>query len=265
MMSFLESFLNKGYFFLLTASPKAAPVENVGAAALEGSKAPVDLSFFALFLQADLVVKSVMLILIFASIWSWAIIFDKWTLLRRISSQTRSFEKNFWSGNSLENYYERVKGRETHPMALVFISAMQEWMNRSIRAQGTDNHLKIGLKERIYQTMQVTTNKAIDSMEKNLVFLATLGSTGTFIGLFGTVWGIMVSFQSIGASQSTSLAVVAPGIAEALLATVFGLAAAIPAMFFYNKFTTEVNRISSSLEDFSMELGSIMSKELDAR
>lgn len=245
------------------AQVKAAPVENVAAQALAGSHGAADLSFLGLFMQADMVVKAVMVLLLLASIWSWAIIFDKWITLKSLSAKTKAFEKNFWSGQSLENLYERIKGRENHPMALVFLSAMHEWMNRSSRQMATDSQLRIGLKERIMQSMQVATNKSIDKIEKNLNFLATVGTSATFVGLFGTVWGIMVSFQSIAISKNTTLAVVAPGIAEALLATAVGLIAAIPAMVFYNKFASEVNRLASQLEDFSIELGTIMSKELD--
>jgi biopolymer transport protein TolQ len=148
-------------------------------------------------------------------------------------------------------------------MALVFASAMQEWQTRNVKDMSGNHNLRASTKERIYQAMQVASSKSIDKLEKNLTFLATVGSSAPFIGLFGTVWGIMVSFQSIAISKNTTLAVVAPGIAEALLATAFGLAAAIPAVIFYNKFAGELNRVSSNLEDFSNELGAIISRELD--
>jgi biopolymer transport protein TolQ len=249
--------------FSINAAIKAAPTENITSQVIEGSQAASDLSIIGLFLQADTVVKCVMFMLILASIWSWAIIFDKWILLKSINTNTKNFEKKFWSGQSLENLYEKVKGKENHPIANVFISAMNEWQNRSHRDIIVNTHLRTGTKERIYQSMQVSTNKALNKLEKNLSFLATVGSSAPFIGLFGTVWGIMVSFQSIAISKNTTLAVVAPGIAEALLATAFGLAAAIPAVIFYNKFAYEVNRLSNTLEDFASELGAIMSKELD--
>lgn len=245
------------------ATIKAAPVESIAAAAIEGSQAASDLSFWGLFMQADMVVKAVMLMLMMASIWSWAIIFDKWFSLKSVTLKTRGFEKSFWSGQSLEDLYEKIKGKETHPIAMVFSSAMHEWQNRNVRDLPGNSDLRAGTKERIMQTMQVAANKSIDKLDKNLSFLATVGSSAPFIGLFGTVWGIMVSFQSIAISKNTTLAVVAPGIAEALLATAFGLAAAIPAVIFYNKFSSEVNRLSSSIEDFSSELGAIMGKELD--
>lgn len=249
---------------LSLAAITAAPIEQVSASVLEGTQAVGDLSIIGLVMQADAIVKGVMLLLLLSSIWSWAIIFDKWFTYRSIKSKTRLFEKSFWSGQSLENLFERVRGRETHPLALVFASAMQEWQSRNIRDLSANSNLRAGTKERIYQAMQVASSKSLEGMESNLGFLATVGSSATFIGLFGTVWGIMVSFQSIAVTKNTTLAVVAPGIAEALLATAFGLAAAIPAMIFYNKFATEVNKVTNQLDDFSNELGAIISKELDA-
>lgn len=241
----------------------AAPVDSVSSLALEGSTTTFDISFFGLIMQADGVVKLVMLLLLLASIWSWAIIFDKWFTLKGLRAQIKNFEKAFWSSNSLESLFERIKGRETHPAALIFVSAMQEWQGRNLKEMTFNSDLRAGTKERIYQSMQVAINKSLEDIEKNLGFLATVGSSAPFIGLFGTVWGIMVSFQSIAVSKNTTLAVVAPGIAEALLATAFGLAAAIPAVIFYNKFSSELNKLSSNLEDFSNELGSIITKEID--
>lgn len=241
----------------------SAPVDAVNSVALEGSQAVTDLSFLGLFLQADLVVKFVMIVLIIASVWSWAIIFDKWMLFSSIRSKSKNFEKTFWSGQSLESLFERVKGRENHPLALVFGAAMQEWQTRNSKDLPSNHHLRAGTKERVNQAMQVACSKSLDKLEKNLTFLATVGSSATFIGLFGTVWGIMISFQSIAISKNTTLAVVAPGIAEALLATAFGLIAAIPAMVFYNKFATELNKIANNINDFTHELSSIISKELD--
>lgn len=262
-MSWFFDFLISDVTHIAFQAVKAAPVDNVTSAVIEGSKGHQDLSFLGLFLQADLVVKFVMLSLVMASVWSWAIIFDKWFMLKAVSFKSRGFEKAFWSGQSLEGLYEKIRGKETHPLAQVFCSAMHEWQNRNVRDLHVNSELRAGTKARIYQSMQVSSNKAIDALDKNLSFLATVGSTATFVGLFGTVWGIMVSFQSIAISKNTTLAVVAPGIAEALLATVFGLAAAIPAMVFYNKFATEVNRVATNLEDFASELGAIMGRELD--
>ncbi len=252
------------FFTTVGALVKSAPIDSVVATALEGSKAvSTDLSFFSLFMQADMIVKAVMILLVMASIWSWAIIFEKFALFRKVRAKSEAFEKLFWSGQSLENLFERIKGRENHPHAAVFTSAMQEWQARNTRELSTHSELRAGTKERIYQSMQIAANKSLASLESNLGFLATVGSSSPFIGLFGTVWGIMVSFQSIAVSKNTTLAVVAPGIAEALLATAFGLAAAIPAVIFYNKFASDVNKVASNLDDFSNELGSIISKELD--
>ncbi len=257
--------LNLFSFNVVTAAIKAAPHDAVNALSLEGSvsAATMDMSFIGLFMQADVVVKTVMILLILASIWSWAIIFDKWLVFKSVRGKTNNFEKSFWSGQSLENLFERIKGRENHPMAVVFTSAMQEWQTRNIKDMSSNHNLRASTKERIYQAMQVASSKSIDKLEKNLNFLATVGSSAPFIGLFGTVWGIMVSFQSIAISKNTTLAVVAPGIAEALLATAFGLAAAIPAVIFYNKFAGELNRVSNNLDDFTNELGAIISRELD--
>jgi len=251
---------------VLLSAAKAMPVDGVTSMVLEGSKImhhSSDLSIIGLFMQSDAVVKFVMLILLTASVWSWAIIFDKWFMIRSVKSKTKTFEKSFWSGQPLEHLFEKIKGKESHPIALVFASAMQEWQSQSARELSANNEMRVGTKERIYQAMQVASNKSIDLIEKNLGFLATVGSSATFIGLFGTVWGIMVSFQAIAISKNTTLVVVAPGIAEALLATAFGLAAAIPAGIFYNKFMSDLNRINSALDDFSNELGAIISKELD--
>ncbi len=249
---------------LILSVISSAPVDDVSSVALSGGSGAMDVSFFGLFLQADFVVKFVMLSLIFASIWSWTIIFNKIILINAVKSQMNSFEKAFWSGQSLEALYERVKGRESHPLAYVFIAAMTEWQRKKSQDFSAYMELRAGLKERLYQAMNVASNKAMDKIDSNLSFLATLSSSGPFIGLFGTVWGIMVSFQSIAAAKNTTLAVVAPGIAEALLATAFGLAAAIPAAIFYNKFINEVDKINNKVENFSTELGAIMSRELDA-
>ncbi|MFI4983652.1 MAG: protein TolQ [Rickettsiales bacterium] len=222
-----------------------------------------DMSFISLFLQADMVVKTVMLILFIASVWSWAIIFDKIFLFKSIRNKSKVFEKNFWSGQSLENLFERIKGRENHPLAVVFTAAMQEWQSRNVKDLSTRHELRAGTKERVNAAMLVASSKSLDKMERSLSFLATVGSSAPFIGLFGTVWGIMISFQSIAISKNTTLAVVAPGIAEALLATALGLAAAIPAMIFYNKFANELNRTANGIDDFTNELSAIISRELD--
>lgn len=249
---------------ILFTAIQPAPITGMDSISLEGTQAMMtDMSFISLFMQADAVVKTVMLLLMCASIWSWAIIFDKMILFKSIRSKSQAFEKNFWSGQSLENLFERIKGRENHPLAVVFTAAMQEWQTRNIKDLTARHELRAGTKERVNAAMLVASSKSLDKMEKSLSFLATVGSAAPFIGLFGTVWGIMVSFQSIAISKNTTLAVVAPGIAEALLATALGLAAAIPAMIFYNKFANELNRTANGIDDFTNELSAIISRELD--
>jgi biopolymer transport protein TolQ len=228
-----------------------------------------DLSIIGLIAQADLVVKTVMFLLLLGSFWSWAIIFDKWMRYRTIQQKIDRFEKLFWSGQVLDQLYERIKNRADHPMALVFVAAMHEWSRGAnivqtvvSRNAGVESQ-KTGVKERISQAMHVAMNREMEKLQRNLSFLAIIGSSGPFIGLFGTVWGIMNSFQAIAASKNTTLAVVAPGIAEALFATAIGLFAAIPAVMFYNILTNKVNYIWGRVEDFSIELNSLLSRELD--
>ena len=232
-------------------------------ASLAGSVAASDMSIIALVAQADIIVKTVIVLLLLASLWSWTIIFDKLKNLRKIRYQTAKFEKVFWSGRLLDDLYERVVNHTEHPMAAVFVAAMQEWRRRGTNDDAPSTHLRAGIKERISQAMQVARNRGVDNLEKNLSFLATVGSSAPFVGLFGTVWGILNSFQAIAASKNTTLAVVAPGIAEALLATAIGLFAAIPAMIFYNKFSSDLNRIVGKIDDFSNELDALLSRELD--
>jgi biopolymer transport protein TolQ len=228
---------------------------------LAGNIAATDMSILSLIGHADIVVKLVMLLLLAASFWTWAIIFDKMIKFRGLNARTEKFEKVFWSGQLLDQLYERVKTRADHPLAIVFVAAMSEW-SRKNQVSGA-HHLHVGIKERIFQAMQVAGNREIDNLGENLGFLATIGSAAPFIGLFGTVWGIMNSFQSIAAAKNTTLAVVAPGIAEALLATAVGLFAAIPAVIFYNYLSGKLNQLSNKVEDFSSELGGLLSRELD--
>ena len=192
-----------------------------------------DLSLWGLFLQADIVVKTVMLLLLLASVWVWAIAFEKFTSLRRANRAANAFEDRFWSGGSLDELYEQEGARPTHPMAAVFGAAMGEW-RRSSKVVGADM-ARGGVRERVDRAMNVTVQREMDRMERWMVFLASVGSTAPFIGLFGTVWGIMRSFSAIATSRNTNLAVVAPGIAEALFATAIGLVAAIPAVIAYNR------------------------------
>jgi biopolymer transport protein TolQ len=223
--------------------------------------APSDLSIFTLFLQAHWIVKSVMIGLMACSIWVWAIAIDKLILYARTSRAMDGFEQTFWSGQSLEELYRMVSARPNHSMAALFVAAMREW-KRSF--EGAPRSFA-GLQMRIEKVMDVTIMREIERLERRLLVLATVGSAGPFIGLFGTVWGIMTSFQSIAASKNTSLAVVAPGIAEALFATAIGLVAAIPATIFYNKFSSEVNKQAQRLEGFADEFAAILSRQIDER
>jgi biopolymer transport protein TolQ len=218
-----------------------------------------DLSIWGLFWSAHIVVKIVMVGLLVSSIWVWAIVVDKTLLYMRTRKAMDRFEQTFWSGQSLEELYRTQSARPAHSMAALFVAAMREW-KRSF--EGTSRAIG-GLQMRIEKVMDVTIAREIERLERRLLVLATVGSAGPFIGLFGTVWGIMTSFQSIAASKNTSLAVVAPGIAEALFATAIGLVAAIPATIFYNKFVSEVNKQAQRLEGFADEFAAILSRQID--
>jgi biopolymer transport protein TolQ len=220
-----------------------------------------DLSLLTLFWDSALIVKSVMIGLLICSVWVWAIAIEKTLLYRRMRKHMERFEQAFWSGESLEELYRTLSARPTHSMAALFVAAMREW-KRSLEGQV---HSFSGLQMRIEKVMDVTIAREIELLERRLLVLATVGSAGPFVGLFGTVWGIMTSFQSIAASKNTSLAVVAPGIAQALFATAIGLVAAIPATIFYNKFASEVNRQAQRLEGFADEFAAILSRQIDER
>jgi biopolymer transport protein TolQ len=220
-----------------------------------------DLSVFGLFWQAHWIVKTVMLGLLFASVWVWAIAVEKTILYARTRRAMNAFEHAFWSGQSLEELYKTLSARPPSNMAALFVAAMREW-KRSFEGHSRSF---LGLQSRIEKVMDVTIAREVEQLERRLLVLATVGSAGPFIGLFGTVWGIMTSFQSIAASKNTSLAVVAPGIAEALFATALGLVAAIPATIFYNKFSSEVNRQAQRLEGFADEFAAILSRQIDER
>ena len=216
-----------------------------------------DVSLIALFLQAHWVVKAVMLGLLACSVWVWAIAIDKIFLYARTKRAMDRFEQAFWSGQSIEELYRALSAKPTQSMAACFVAAMREW-KRSFESQ---TRSFAGLQMRIEKVMNVSIAREVERLERRLLVLAT----GPFVGLFGTVWGIMSSFQSIAASKNTSLAVVAPGIAEALFATAIGLIAAIPATIFYNKFTSEVNRQAQRLEGFADEFSAILSRQIDER
>ena len=208
-----------------------------------------DFGIIQLFLRADIIVKSVIIILIACSIYSWAIIFDKYKLFKRINKSSEEFEEKFWKSKSAETFFNSLPSNIDDPMAKVFKTSMQSVMK--VRS-------KTNLTERLTSTLESNIEKQMSLIEKNYTFLATVGSTAPFIGLFGTVWGIMNSFQSIAISRNTSLAIVAPGIAEALFATALGLLAAIPAVIAYNKFNNDSKKYSQKLENFSKRFISII-------
>lgn len=256
----------------------AAPVTGVNAAdvagTVSGAAAGHDLSLIGLLLHAEPLVLVIMLILVGMSIACWAIIIDKVITLRSVNDKTSQFESEFWSADALDKYYEKIKKRKAkHPLSLMFSAAMEEWF----RSKGQERlvpsgsggsgrsggDLTISVKERIVQLMAVSRNREMERLERGLGFLATAGSSAPFIGLLGTCIGIINSFRNIAGSQNTSLAVVAPGIAEALFATAIGLFVAIPAVIAYNKFNGELNRLAGKLEDFSTEFQLLLSRQLD--
>ena len=216
----------------------------------------------SLFWQATLVVKMVMVGLILASVWCWAIILEKHFAIRRAARATEKFEQTFWSGQSLEDLFLTLGPRSNVGMATLFMAAMREWKRSQ---ESTARAGFQGLQKRIEKVMDVQLQKELARLEARLMFLATIGSAGPFIGLFGTVWGIMNSFRAIAVSKNTNLAVVAPGLAEALFATALGLLAAIPATIFYNKFASDIARIGARFENFADEFSAIISRQLDER
>ena len=214
-----------------------------------GLASNTDFSIISLFIRADIIVKSVIIVLIVSSIYSWAIIFEKIKMFKRINKTTEEFENKFWKSKSAETFYNTLPANSEDPMANLFINSM-EVMLKSRRSSN--------LNEKMSRMLEINLEKQMEKIEKSYTFLATVGSTAPFIGLFGTVWGIMNSFQSIAISRNTSLAIVAPGIAEALFATALGLLAAIPAVIAFNKFNSDSRRYSQKLENFSKRLLSII-------
>ena len=219
----------------------------------------VGLGLWSLVAQADPVVKGVLLLLVLASIWSWTVIFDKAFRLGRVRRKARAFESAFWSGAPLDELYRRLGRSADHPMALLFTAAMEEWRETQRPSVASARILL----ERIEKVMALTLDREIEVMGRHLSSLATIGATAPFVGLFGTVWGIMNSFQSIALTKNTTLAVVAPGIAEALLATALGLVAAIPAVVAYNKLSADVDRYANRVSNFADEFAVVLSRELD--
>ena len=214
-----------------------------------GLGSSVDFSLMSLFLRADIVVKSVIIILIAASIYSWAIIIEKFKMFKKINQSTVEFEEKFWKSKSAESFYNNLPASKDDPMSNVFRKTMQVVLKSRSRSN---------LNEKLTGLLESNIESEVNFLEKNFSFLATVGSTAPFIGLFGTVWGIMNSFQSIAVSRNTSLAIVAPGIAEALFATALGLLAAIPAVIAYNKFNNDSKKYSQRLENFAKRFISII-------
>ena len=221
--------------------------------------APPDTTLLTMFWSAHIVVKLVMVGLLLASFWCWAIIANKTVLFARFKRGMDSFEQSFWSGQSLEELYGALSMRPNTGAASLFVSAMREW-KRSFQSASSSF---MGLHARLEKVLDVSIAREVERLESNLLFLATVASAGPFVGLFGTVWGIMTAFRSIAASKNTSLAVVAPGIAEALLATAIGLFAAIPALIAYNKLQGDVAKAQARMESFADEFSSILSRQID--
>jgi len=230
---------------------------------MAGVVAATDFSIWGLFLKADILVKAVMMSLCIASIWCWAIIVEKTLRLRKLNRAASEFEDSFWSGGSLDTLYDRVGAQPRDPMSAVFAAAMREWRRSREKISARDSGSS--LMERIDRVMNVTVNREVERVERQMTILASTGSTAPFVGLFGTVWGIMNSFQAISITKNTSLAVVAPGIAEALFATALGLVAAIPAVIAYNKISKDTDRYAARLDDFANEFSAIVLRQMEGR
>src|SRR5215468_4705654 len=223
----------------------AAPTTPVDTAALAGSAHSADLSIIGLFMHADLIVKAVIILLLFASFWTWAIIFDKAMRLRRLRNQAKQFEEAFWSGGSLEVLFDRLDGKNVDSMSAMFVAAMREWRRTAAKGLVHTEHMRASLQERIERVMDITLGREMEGLERHMVYLASVGSAAPFVGLFGTVWGIMNSFASF--------------------ATALGLVAAIPAVLAYNKLSGDIGRFGNRLEAFAGEFGAILSRQLEEK
>ncbi|MDA8230263.1 MAG: protein TolQ [Magnetospirillum sp.] len=240
-------------------------MDPVQTAQVAGAVVQHDLSMWELFMQAHILVKVVMVALLGASFWCWAIIFDKVLRLRQLFARAEQFEETFWSGGSLEELYDRIGARPLDPLSALFVAAMREWRRSAAKGLADREQARVSLPQRIDRVMNVTLGREMEALERHLGVLASVGSTAPFVGLFGTVWGIMNSFQAIAGTKNTSLAVVAPGIAEALFATALGLVAAIPAVIAYNKISSDLDRYAKRLENFAGEFGAILSRQLEEK
>lgn len=238
-------------------------MEPIQSAATTAVQATHDLTAMGLFSQADLFIKAIMILLISLSIITWAILISKYNVFRKLRHKARSFEEAFWSNSGLQELYKNTKPEETdHPMAKLYVVGLREWEQAKDEDTASNNYtLQIGVPDRVRQLMGAKMNRELERLESSLPVLATVGSTAPFVGLLGTVWGIMSSFNDIGATKNTSLAVVAPGIAEALFATALGLFAAIPAVVAYNKLSTELGRYAARLESFVTEFVTLLERQ----
>ena len=221
------------------------------------------MSMWDLVWASDMVTKVVMIGLIAASVWCWAIIIEKVGTLRQVKQRSNKFEERFWSGGSLDRLYDSIGNHPSDPMSAMFVSAMKEWKRTNIMKSKTDRGLRgVSLQQRIEKAMMVSMDKELDDLDTRMGFLASTGSAAPLVGLFGTVWGIINSFNAIAATQSNSLSAMAPGIAEALF-TAFGLIAAIPAVIAYNKISSDIDSYAKRLDNFMAEFSSILSREID--
>ncbi len=223
----------------------------------------VTMSLWGMFEHSDIFMKILMIGLLLASVWSWAIIIDKVRAFRRIRERSAAFERKFWSGTSLEALYEKLDGKPTDPLSAIFIAAMKEW-KRSSRNKKEILVKGVNVQERIDKVMQIAIDREVEALSNQMIFLASTGSVSPLLGLFGTVWGIMDSFQSIGVTKNTNITAVAPGVAEALLTTAVGLVAAIPAVVAYNKFSNDIERFTNQMETFAGELSAIISRQIES-
>ena len=222
----------------------------------------VSMSIWGMFNHSDMFMKALIIALLLASVWSWAIIIEKWRTFKKIRSRSASFERQFWSGGSLETLYTDLNGKAKDPLSAIFLAAMKEW-KRSMRTRKEGSFKGVNLQERIEKVMQITIEREIENLNNRLIFLASTGSVAPLAGLFGTVWGIMASFQAIGVTKNTNISAVAPGVAEALLTTAVGLIAAIPAVVAYNKFANDIERFTNKMETFAGELEAIISRQIE--
>lgn len=230
---------------------------------LNALPAAQSIGIWSLFWQSDLLVKLIMLGLVMASVWSWAVIFDKFVTIRNLSRGADKFEDDFWSGQSLDKLYEKLEKRPGDPMAAVFVAGMREWRRSKDASKAGNTALRARLLDRIERVMGLTIGRELERSERYMIFLASLGAVAPFVGLFGTVWGIIHSFSALAGAGNASIAAIAPGMAEALFTTAMGLVAAIPAVVAYNKFASDLGRHGERLEAFATEFSAILGRYME--